>query len=215
MWRKILLKIISWLYSFTYERITLDKVNQKLIRPVPGLVLNGEQYYEFANIADMPETRRQEYNNLREEAVMGITRELLVKTFDSILDQVDKGEVSKIASTAFIVKDMLLNITSKEILYKMASLVYFDEREDISMYDLDYNNEKILLFKKIEDQGFFFGRLLDNGSKSTGDTLRPDIQKYLKESEVKEKAYLRLLSELIDNNVMNSTTPRSTSTAKA
>lgn len=214
MWRKILLKIISWLYSFTYERITLDKVNQKLIRPVPGLVINGEQYYEFVNIADMPETRRQEYNSLREEAVMGITRELLVKTFDSILGHVDKGEVSKIASTAFIAKDMMLNITSKEILYKMASLVYFDEREDLSMYDLDYNNEKIQLFKKIENQGFFFGRLLDNGSKNTGDTLRPDIQKYLKESEVKEKAYLRLLSELIDNSVMNSTTPRSTSTAK-
>lgn len=214
MWRKILLKIISWLYSFTYERITLDRVNQKLIRPVPGLVINGEQYYEFVNIADMPETRRQEYNNLREEAVMGITRELLVKTFDSILGHVDKGEVSKIASTAFIAKDMMLNITSKEILYKMASLVYFDEKEDLSMYDLDYNNEKIQLFKKIENQGFFFGRLLDNGSKNTGDTLRPDIQKYLKESEVKEKAYLRLLSGLIDNSVLTNTTTPSTSTAK-
>lgn len=215
MWRKILLKIISWLYSFTYERITLDKVNQKLIRPVPGLIINGEQYYEFTNVADMPETRRQEYNSLREEAVMGITRELLVKVFDSILTYADEGKMSKVVTEAFLVKDMLLNITSKEILYKMASLVYFDEKEDLSVYDLDYNNEKIKLFKQIKNQGFFFGRLLDNGSKSTGDTLRPDIQKFLRESEAKEKAYLRLLSDLIDNSVLTSSTPPSTRTAKA
>lgn len=214
MWRKILLKIISWLYSFTYERITLDKVNQKLIRPVPELILLGNQYYEFVNIADMPETRRMEYNSLREEAVMGISRELLINIFDGIITANDNNEKSKVGTEAFLAKDMLRNITSKEILYKMASLMYFTEDEDISLYDLDYNNEKIKLFKRVENQGFFFGRLLDNGLKNTGDPLRADIQKYLKESEVKEKAYLQLLGEMLGGNDSKTMETPSTPTAK-
>lgn len=214
MWRKILLKVISWLYSFTYEAITLDKINQKLIRPVPGLIVKGEQYFEFENIADMPETRRAEYQNLREEAVMGITRELLVDIFDGQIKAIDSGELSKAASIAFMAKDMIANITSKEILYKLASLMYFTDREDISTYDLDFNNKKIELFKQIEQQGFFFGRLLDNGSSTTGDPLRPDIQKFLKESEVREKSYLRVLSAMLEKSVSNNTAPRSTRTAK-
>lgn len=207
--------MIRWLYSLTYERVTLDKVNKKLIRPVPGLVVMGEQYYEFENIADIPETRRMEYNSLREEAVMGITREMLIEIFEGIIESNDKGKVSNVGSLAFMAKDMVANITSKEILYKMASLMYFTEDEDLSMYDLDYNNRKIELFKQIKDQSFFFARLLDNGLKINGDPLRSDIQKYLRESEIKEKAYLRLLFEMLGKSGTKDIATPSTPIAKA
>jgi hypothetical protein len=37
---------------------------------------------------------------------------------------------------------------------------YFDAREDIGTYDLDYNRQKIEQFKKLRDKGFFFGYLM-------------------------------------------------------
>lgn len=214
MWRKTILWIISKLYSFTYEEILLDKVNKKLIRPVPGLVIGGRQYYEFVNLADMPETRRQEYVNLREEMVMGIDRELLVQIIDTIIDANDKDEKSKIGSIAFVAKDMLANITTMEQLYKIASVAYFDETEDLASYDLDYNNRKIEKFKTIAN-GFFFTRLLSNGSKNSSDPLRSNIDQLLKEGEVKMQAYHRILSDMLVSKNSGSTTKSSTATAKA
>ena len=56
------LEVIEKLYPLTYQPTTLDKVNNKLIRPVPGLLIDGVQYWEFVNLADMPEARRMHYN---------------------------------------------------------------------------------------------------------------------------------------------------------
>ncbi|MFN8691001.1 MAG: hypothetical protein ACK5XL_13445, partial [Cyclobacteriaceae bacterium] len=77
MLRKLCLYIIEKLYRYTYEPVQLDRINSKLIKPVPGLVIEGVQYYEFANVADMPEGRRAHYNYLRDELAMGADRELI------------------------------------------------------------------------------------------------------------------------------------------
>lgn len=194
MKRKILLWFIERLYRFTYEPVTLDKLNQKMIRPVPGLVIDGVQYWEFVNIADMPESRRANYLNARKRMQMSIDDDLLLEYIDKLRQANDNDEKSRIGSLLFMLEDTIRNITPMENIYYLASIAYFDEREDLKTYDLDYANRKIEKFKSIKEQGFFFLRLLSDDSKNTGNQQLQDILYSLAEGEAKLRAYGRILS---------------------
>jgi len=195
MMRKVLLWIIERLYTLTYERVTLDKQNQKLIRPVAGLVIDGVQYFEFVNLGDMPHMRMVQYGHIREEMIMGIDRDLQMKLIDKILEANAQNDVNRVGALGFMFKDIVANITTIESLYNIASVVFFDAREDIGTYDLDYNRQKIEQFKKLRDKGFFFGYLMRNVLKNTGNKLPNDIQKFLNENAVKLSAWKQVISE--------------------
>lgn len=194
MKRKLLLKLIAWLYRFTYEEVTLDKVNSKLIRPVPGVIVDGVQYWEFVQVADMPEARRAHYTYLREEMIMGIDRELQYKIIKQLKEALNKDDKGRANTVLFMWEDMLKNITTVENLYNLASLMYFDPKEDVSKYDLDYAQQKIEKFKTLP-RSFFFGRLLQDGLKISGESLQQDIEQLLREGAVKLRAYNRILGD--------------------
>lgn len=190
--------MIQVLYKLTYERVTLDSVNKKLIRPVPGLVIDGRQYFEFVNTADMPRGRLVHYNYMREEMIMGIDRELQMKFIDKLMEANAEKDTNRIGSLLYMFKDILSNITTVEVLYNMSSLVYFDAKEDIGTYDLDYNQQKIKQFKSIKDKSFFFTYLLQNALNNTVESLPSDIQKFLNENAVRLNAWMQILSETTD-----------------
>jgi hypothetical protein len=193
MKRKLLLRLISWLYQFTYESVTVDKINKKLIRPVPGVIIDGVQYFEFVQVADMPETRRTHYTYLREEMMMGIDRPTQYKIIEQLKLAISKAEVGRANTILFMWEDMLKNITTVENLYNLASLMYFDDKEDLANYDLDYAQQKIARFKKLP-KSFFFIRLLQEGLKISGESLQNDMEQLLRESAVKLRAYNQILS---------------------
>ena len=198
MIRKIALKLIAWLYPFTFEKVTVDKINSKLIRPVPGVIIDGVQYWEFVQVADMPEARRVHYSYFREEMVMGIDREMQYKIITQLKEAIGKGEAGRAQMLMYIWEDMLKNITTVENLYNLASLMYFDAKEDLSTYDLDYAAQKIEKFKKLP-RAFFFTRLLQEGLKISGESLQNDIAVLLKENAAKLKLFNQILSGKTDN----------------
>lgn len=199
MKRKILLWLIERLYRLAYEPINLDNVNRKLVKPVPGLVIDGVQYFQFVNVADMPHMRLVHYNYMREEMVMGIDRELQLKIIDRILAANQERDHNTVGAVAIMFRDIVTNITTVESLYNVASLIYFDAREDIAGYDFDYNQAKIAKFKTIRDKSFFFSHLLQNSLKIKSGTLPADINQYLNENAVKLKAWKSILSELTES----------------
>lgn len=205
MKRRILLWLIERLYRLTYEPVTLDKLNLKLIRPVPGLVIEGVQYWEFVNIADMPESRRANYMNARKRMMMGIDDAMLLEFISKIKEANDKDERSRVGSLVFMLEDIIKTITPIENVYYLASIVYFDEQEDLKTYDLDYANKKIEKFKELYDHSFFFLRLLSNDSRNIGDQQLQDILSSLAEGEVKLKAYGRILSGSQNSNSSDNT----------
>jgi hypothetical protein len=194
MLKRLIIRLIAFLYRFTYEAVTLDKINQKMIRPVPGLVINGVQYFEFINAGDMPQARLVHFNYLREEISMGIDRVSMNEYLDQLEAANKEQNVNRIGSLLFMLRDTVNNITTVESLYNLATLWYFDPKEDIATYDYDYNERKKALFKSFHDKGFFFGRLLQHALKHTGLSLPADIQRFLNENAVKASAYRQILS---------------------
>lgn len=193
MLRKLLLKLIAYLYTLTYEKYTLDKVNSKLIRPVPGLIINGEQYWEFVHVADMPEGRRAHYNTLREEMTMGIDRPMLLEFVQKLKEANQANDVNRIGALLFTLEDIVTNITTVESLYHLASLAYFTEREDLTTYDYEIGQVKVKAFKKLPHQSFFFDRLLRETLKLSGEQLPADIETFLVEGAAKLRAYQMIL----------------------
>lgn len=194
--KKILRWLGEWLLRSTYEPIRLDSVNKKLIRPVENLVIDGVQYYEFVNVADMPDSRYVHYLNFVRELNMGMDRETVNEYLTELIKANDANERSRIGSLLYMWQDSLNNCTPMEAMYNIAALVYFDKDEDLKTWDNDYNQAKIAGFKKLKDQGFFFARLFEQTLNRPGLGSPDDIAKYLKESGVKLQAYARIRSGL-------------------
>ena len=197
--RKLITRLAAWLLTFTYERVTLDKVNSKLIKPVEGLIINGVQYYEFVSISDMPQERFVHYQHLRQEATMNLDRETLMRYFEELKTANNKKDSSRIGALVYMLQDTVTNCTPLEVLYNLAALIYFDKDEDIGCFDGDYNARKIKLFKEYPNQGFFLTRLLQKGLKLATSQSPEDILKSLRQSAVKLEAYRRILSEPSEN----------------
>lgn len=193
-------KILSWLVlllrSIMREPMLLDQVNKKLVRPVEGLVIEGVQYYQFVEPADMPEARQVHYLNFKQEMGMGLDRELLLSFVERLKEANNAHDATRLGSYLIALEDCLQNLTPLESLYNMASLVWFDAQEDISNYDVDYNRDKISRFKKIKDRAFFFSCLLQSGVGLN--TAEPqslnDISNYLTRTQLRLKAYKQMLS---------------------
>lgn len=199
MKRRLLTWLIEKLYRWSYEPVHLDNVNRKLIRPVPGLVVDGVQYWEFVNLNDMPRMRLVHYNYLREEMVMGLDRDLLVKIIGQAKEANRTQKYDSLSAILFMFEDIVTNITTVESLYNIASVVYFDGKEDIATYDYDYNQQKIARFKALKDKRFFFNTLLQQSLKIPSDKLPQDILQYLNENAVKLRAWRQILSEPIES----------------
>jgi hypothetical protein len=100
-----------------------------------------------------------------------------------------------IGATLYMFEDTLKNLTTIESHYNMASLVYFDDKEDISSYDSDYNERKIKAFKAIKDKSFFFTTLLQKSLNISFSHLEQDMQDYLNENAARLSAWKRMVSE--------------------
>lgn len=201
--RKLLLRLIEWLYSLAYEPTNVDPLNKKLIRPVPGLIIDGIQYWEFVQIADMPEMRRTVYSDVRREMSMGIDDKMLLMYVDKLraaVNEVDsetkaaKPDTARIGALLFMLEDTIKNITPMETLYNLATLHFFDRTEDLATYDLDYAERKKAAFKSFRDKSFFFSALLRTDMRSSGKSPQQDIMQSLKIEGVKLESYKRILS---------------------
>jgi hypothetical protein len=195
MMKRIILWLLEKLYAFTYEPLKMDKVNSKMIRPIHSLIIDGQQYYEFVNLADMPKSRMIHYKHLRQELIMGMDRDQINEYLDKMEAANNEGNTSLNGAMIYMLRDTINNCTPLEALYNMAALLYFDKDEDLKCFDADYNMRKIALFKQLPDQSFFFKRLLREGLKDCGVEMPGDIDHYLRQSTIKLKAFAGILSE--------------------
>lgn len=66
-----------------------------------------------------------------------------------------------------------------ETVYRLASVLYFDESEILSAYDKAYNEQKIARWKKAETVDFFFHKLFVESTRLKV-TSRDDLVNYLR-----------------------------------
>ena len=166
-------------------------------RIIPAFKHGGKQYYQFEDINNMMTGRAFTAVDFYHELSMRITREYLEKhceAMDKILDGTEI-KVMDIAQLHIQMKERLTMILDSEVVYKIASVVYFTKDESPWSYDYKYNQKKIETGKKCELKDFFF--MIRVNDLITGINLSDqDFETFMKVGNTVNKAHLENISTL-------------------
>ena len=149
---------------------------------------NGTRYFEFKDKNAMPFNRGLDALIFFEELQNGVTRDYLLKHIEVMKKCTEvKGGKTLDLKNMFIeiarFEERLKYIISPEIIYKVASVAFVDEKESVLKYDHEYNKHKIESWKKFGDGFFLYAPLRK---------LIPFLNQYGETSQT----YLRIVEQI-------------------
>lgn len=125
----------------------------------PAFSLAGVDYYQFTNQEEVPTGRQFAALMVYNEMDMRCDREYLelhTRAMDKLLSDPKKISIGYIAQINANLKDRLSLMVIPDFIYKLASVVFFDNTESPYKYDLDYNQKKIAKWKEAPGTLDFF-----------------------------------------------------------
>jgi hypothetical protein len=134
-------------------KTALHQLNKSLIEYC--FEIDGVQYYQFKNYIDIPPLRYAKICDFMEEVTLGLSRESLQYSLEKITEAINAGDIKKMAKIISMIEYQIEAFSNTDILYRLCSSVFITLDEDISVYDEDYNNEKIKAFKSVKAEDFF------------------------------------------------------------
>lgn len=133
-------------------------------RVVEAFIHDGTRYLMYENPVDVPTARMLAANGIYCEMEMRTDREYLelhCKAVDKILNENKKGiNVTYLSQLNTNLRERLNLMSLPDFVFKLASVIFFDESESPLSYDWTYNEKKIEKWKqdpKLLD--FFLTRL--------------------------------------------------------
>lgn len=125
---------------------------------------DGTKYLMFENPVEVPTARMLAAQAVYVELEMRCDREYLelhCKAVDKILNENKKGiNVTYLAQLNQNLKERLGLMPLPDFVFKLASVIFFDESESPVSYDFGYNEKKIVKWKKDPEMlSFFLSRL--------------------------------------------------------
>lgn len=141
-------------------RIEWDKRREQKnkYRTEYAFTCGGTKYYRFADITNLPYERGLMALNVYNEVDMRCSRGFLVNyadTIDKLLHE-QKIDIFKIQQLNEILKQRLTMTTDTDLLYKLASICFFDKTENPAVYEPAYAEKKIAKWRKDKGVRDFF-----------------------------------------------------------
>lgn len=168
--------------------------------------VGGVKYYQFSDIFQIPYERGLMALAIYEEVRMRCTREYLQKHVDACrtLLHDSKIDIYKLNLINEQLGDRLNLAFDAEHLYKLASVVFFDDKENPALYEADYCNKKIEFWKKHKDVTAFF-------------LQKPllELIPFLKDADIDLQAYSEIVEKTnkLHSEVLQAATSKTTSKA--
>lgn len=133
-----------------------------------AFTVRGVQYWCFKHDTRIPMGRYMFIQNFLQEVLYRMTVDRLKAYIDKIRSQIDGSSVNKEGTpsinigNAIVFLDQMKNLTElafePETVYRLASVIYFDETEDVTRWDPEHNKKKIAAWKEDGTLDFFYGR---------------------------------------------------------
>jgi hypothetical protein len=121
-----------------------------------------------------------------------------LKTLTGYLDQIDKylnsGQLAKVAVASYAIRSRCNMGFEPETIERLASVVYFDETEDLSDYNPNYGTQKIEMWKKHDFMGFFLTRPIEELCSLKG-ISEESLRSYITQIEVSKKIIADLMED--------------------
>jgi hypothetical protein len=120
--------------------------------------INGMEYYQFNDVFALPFERGLMAIAIYEETRMKCSREYLLLHTDAMdkLLREKSIDIFKINQLNEQMRERLNMSLDVDLLYKLASVVFFDKRENPCLYDAEYNLKKIEFWKQHKGVNDFF-----------------------------------------------------------
>ena len=118
----------------------------------------GTKYYRYADITNLPYERGMMALSVYSEVEMRCSRDFLIhyaNTIDKLLHE-QKIDIYSIKSLNDILKQRLMMPADTDLLYKLASICFFDKTENPHVYEPDYAEKKIAKWRKDKGVHDFF-----------------------------------------------------------
>ena len=156
---------------------------------IEAFTMGGRTFYMFDDVFNIPYERGLKSLMYYEEFRMRMKKEYLkmhCDAMDKVLSDPTKIDISNIVKLNTQMKERLNLILEPDMLFKLASVVFFDKNEEPNSYDFNYATKKIEFWKKniTSYQSFFLETPLV--------TLIP----FLKSSETNIDTYSEIVSKI-------------------
>ena len=126
----------------------------------PAFVSNGVQYYRIKDYFNTFSSRGLTALQVYEEWNMRLQKEhlqMFVDRFDEIVNDPKQIKVSELWKIVSMLKERLdFVVPTTDLIYKFASVAFFDKNESPYSYDPEYAKEKIKRWKEAGDVNDFF-----------------------------------------------------------
>ena len=157
-----------------------------------AFVSGGVQYYMFEDIFNAPFNRAFEAQTFYNELQMRVDKDFLegyVNAMKEILSDPKGINVSDIAIMTNQLSERMEFIVDADLLYKLASVMYFDASENPYRYDFKHGAEKIAKWKRDQEVEDFFLNTPIRDFLPFIDTLEKDLASYLRVTEKIKKQH--------------------------
>ena len=196
------------LISQAFKLASKTPVFQKDKRIVPAFILDGVQYYQFDDAFGMSAQRAFAAIDIFQEVQSRASRDYLIAHNEAMKTLLNSRpiDLTKIANLVNTLDERLTMVFDADLMYKLASVVYFDSSEDPYLYDYKYGVEKIGRFRAAQEKG-----LIDNFFLNTpirqylpfSDISKDDLEVYTKVGREVTKSHLKFLSDILSKKGLN------------
>lgn len=159
------------------------------------------KFFQFKQDTEIRTGRYMIIQNILQEVYLRIDRERLAQYIKRITSEIDgsRGQINIGNALAYLgqLNTMTELAFEPDTVYRLASVIYFDETEDLRKWDRKYNEQKIVGWKENGTLDFFFNKPFREliGLK---DISLTDLKDYLEKVAALSEGY---------RSVMNSETP--------
>lgn len=124
----------------------------------PAFEIAGVQYYRHADVFNIPCERGLMALAIYEESRMRCSREYLEKHVEVVREllRAKSIDIFKINQLNEQMAERLNLVIDTDLMYKLASIVYFDSKENPAIYEAEYCAKKIEFWKSHKGTADFF-----------------------------------------------------------
>jgi hypothetical protein len=122
-----------------------------------AFTIKGVEYFEFDDAFNVPASRMFAAMSYYQELQMRCTREYLLAHCAAFKNVINSKQIdlTKLMRLNMQMEERLELILDHEILYKLASVIYFDKTENPYTFDFKYSLEKMKIWKEEKAYDFF------------------------------------------------------------
>jgi len=144
---------------------------------------NGKKYYQFIEEFEIPAGRYKWISAYLQEHDLRIEPEVLSSYCDQIDTALNAGRLSEVAIINEKIRGRTKLAFSPDTIKRLASVIYFDETEELNDYSMSYGRKKISEWDKSDTVSFFLTRPIRE-LLGLSDTSETHLRNYLTATEI-------------------------------